>query len=129
MIEVSREEFIERYHKKMKVEDILTTSFTEFLAGSAYDMTTKESDCIILDREGWQRIKALIENKPKFWYTYYERNKMDKWLEELGRAMMEDCPFLNKCINQNTDKCRDCLGDTGRKNYVRKDDEVMANKI
>jgi hypothetical protein len=42
---------------------------------------------------------------------------------------MRVCPFPKKCINQNTGKCTNCLGDTGRKNYVRRDDEENGRKL
>lgn len=72
-----------------------------------------ENDTVVVPKKKWLRMKELLDSILPSDYI----------VQELRKAV-EGCPFLNKCINQNTDKCTSCLGDTGRKNYCRKDDEI-----
>lgn len=78
-----------------------------------------------------EELKKLAPNHPAIAKVYYPStwkaiDTYEQALEELKKVVIEECPFLAKCTNQNTSKCTSCLGDTGRKNYVRKDDEIKA---
>lgn len=51
MIEISREEFVKRYNERLNC----------LIDGEEYD-DFKRLGCVLLDCEGWERIKTLIEN-------------------------------------------------------------------
>lgn len=66
MIEISREEFVKLtldwLVSKGAIESKVTEEWKETVRKS-FDFY-QESDTVLLDREGWQRIKTLIENFP-----------------------------------------------------------------
>lgn len=111
MIEIPREEFVKRGQMlnglgSNKDLDIIVKAICKNNIDDAklYDRLTKDG-IVLLDREGWEEIKALIENYPNCLKCdeYFKGNGCklvyhediekyclkDKWFEKLRKAVME----------------------------------------
>ncbi len=111
MIEVSREEFVKRYIATLNEDgswDKSSDSVKDVIiegCGKEYDNIQeiiKKLNMVLLDREGWQRIKTLIKNFPSETKKYLDSRLPDvemvnfefdgevkEWLEELMKEIEE----------------------------------------
>lgn len=91
MIEISKEEFVKRYRDKYP--DRPSNDDTDWFwngerAYADIEKYSKDLDFVLLDREGWEKIKTLIENMP----DGLELNASD--IPSINVPMLKDTKFL-----------------------------------